>query len=245
MACEDDHPTMGEPGVSEAKEFGASLRAERERRGISLDVIAQKTKVSASVLAGLEKGDLSRWPSGIFRRAFLRAYASAVGLDVDGTLAEFLRVFPEDGRAKPRAAAVGHSSSTLRLALGEHLHPLADRRRVVGVGIDVAVPLTVLALALAGAPGGVIVALFSAVLWHAVGSLFWGMSPGLWLMRPRVGALRPVAEPAPLVLASPPASAEVIRLTPQHVPPVMTGPRGRVTRRLAPVRQERENRVSR
>lgn len=238
---------MGDQGVTEAKEFGAALREERERRGISLDVIAQKTKVSASVLAGLEKGDLSRWPSGIFRRAFVRSYATAVGLDPETTLAEFQRVFPEDVRAKPRAAAVVHhqaASSTLRLGLAERLHPLHDSRRVCGVAIDATVVLVVLGTisTVFGIDAGLLAAVTTGIAWHAAGALLWGSSPGLWLMRPRVLSARASVEPVAFSVAQPSEPAEVIRLVP---PPVMTGPRGRVTRRRAPVRPERETRVSR
>jgi transcriptional regulator with XRE-family HTH domain len=81
--------------------FGPSLRRERERRGIPLQAIADRTKISVSLLADLEQTDFSRWPSGIFRRAFLRAYAGAVGLDPEQIVAEAGRLFPEDGSAPP------------------------------------------------------------------------------------------------------------------------------------------------
>ena len=50
------------------------LRAERERRKITLESIAANTNIRAGLLSDLEKGDVSRWPSGIFRRSFVRAY---------------------------------------------------------------------------------------------------------------------------------------------------------------------------
>ena len=61
--------------------FGARLRRERERRQIALSSIAANTKIGLGLLQALERDDLSRWPSGIFRRAFIRAYAEAAGLD--------------------------------------------------------------------------------------------------------------------------------------------------------------------
>lgn len=75
--------------------FGHSLRRERERRGITLEAVADETKVSATLLAGLEDDDLSRWPSGIFRRGFVKAYAEAIGLDASIVVADFLRHFPD------------------------------------------------------------------------------------------------------------------------------------------------------
>jgi transcriptional regulator with XRE-family HTH domain len=97
--------------VSEREEFGPALRRERERRGITLQEIAAQTKIGASLFAGLERNDVSRWPTGIYRRAFLRAYAKVVGLDGERLVEEFRRLFPEDGdeagrsQARPEAPA--------------------------------------------------------------------------------------------------------------------------------------------
>ena len=38
---------------------------------------------------------MSHWPSGIFRRAYIRAYAQFIGLDPDAILREFLEVHPD------------------------------------------------------------------------------------------------------------------------------------------------------
>lgn len=75
--------------------FGARLRRERERRQIGLADIAAKTKIKASLFEALERDDASQWPSGIFRRSFMRAYATVVGLDADATVREFLERFPD------------------------------------------------------------------------------------------------------------------------------------------------------
>jgi transcriptional regulator with XRE-family HTH domain len=75
--------------------FGQRLRLERERRRITLASIAANTKISLHLLEGLERGQLSRWPSGIFRRSFIRAYAEAIGLDPDEVMREFLERFPD------------------------------------------------------------------------------------------------------------------------------------------------------
>ncbi len=75
--------------------FGARLRMERERRRITLASIAANTKIDLHLLEGLERGQVARWPSGIFRRSFIRAYAQAVGLDPDEIAREFLARFPD------------------------------------------------------------------------------------------------------------------------------------------------------
>ena len=70
--------------------FGARLRQRRERQQISLTTIAEQTKIQVSLLEALERDDVSRWPAGIFRRAFIRAYAQAISLDPDVVVSEFL-----------------------------------------------------------------------------------------------------------------------------------------------------------
>lgn len=100
--------------MSEHVTFGPRLRSERERRGISLNTLAMRTKVGADLWMGLESNDFSRWPSGIFARAFVRDYARAVGLDADDLVNEFCRLFPAvgDRRAtriiKAQAELIGH-----------------------------------------------------------------------------------------------------------------------------------------
>jgi len=65
---------------SDRDTFGPHLRQQRESRGLTLKAIADSTKIRESLLAALERNDVSQWPEGIFRRAFLREYAAAVGL---------------------------------------------------------------------------------------------------------------------------------------------------------------------
>ena len=102
--------------MSDRETFGPRLRSERERRGISLETIASVTKVGAELWEGLERNDFSRWPTGIFARAFVRDYARAVGLDADEVVDEFCRLFAiGDRRAerliKAHGALIGHQVS--------------------------------------------------------------------------------------------------------------------------------------
>jgi cytoskeleton protein RodZ len=91
----------------QSPDFGAMLREARERRGLSLRVIADKTRISVRVLDALERNDISRLPGGIFSRAFVRAYAVEVGLDPEQAIAEFIARFPHDSvtQGHPRTLA--------------------------------------------------------------------------------------------------------------------------------------------
>ena len=77
--------------------FGSRLRTQRERRGVTLESIVDSTKIKLSLLSALERGDASQWPRGLFRRAYIRDYACAIGLPAEPLVAEFVRLFPEDG----------------------------------------------------------------------------------------------------------------------------------------------------
>jgi cytoskeletal protein RodZ len=57
--------------------FSARLRRHREEQHIALVTIAEQTKIKLSLLEDLERDDISHWPAGIFRRAFIRPYANA------------------------------------------------------------------------------------------------------------------------------------------------------------------------
>ena len=94
-------------------QFGPRLRRERERRGISLQDVAEATKVSADLWEAMEQNDFSRWPSGIFARAFVRDYARVLGLDTDAVVDEFCRHFAVADRRRQRlvqaqAQMIGH-----------------------------------------------------------------------------------------------------------------------------------------
>jgi transcriptional regulator with XRE-family HTH domain len=89
--------------MTDSADLGVRLRRQRERRGVSLQDIAQETKISSRLLADLERGDLSRWPAGIFGRAFIRSYAEAVGLEPREVLIEFLQLVPADEGLPPAA----------------------------------------------------------------------------------------------------------------------------------------------
>ena len=109
--------------------FVIRLRRHRQRNRISLEEIAVETNVKPELLEALEKNDLSGWPRGLYARSWIRAYASAVGLDPMDTVDEFCRLFPQgDRRVQPTieemAAIVAHTSE-----YQQEIAPEQDRRR--------------------------------------------------------------------------------------------------------------------
>ena len=68
--------------------FGASLRRERELRGVSLQEIAASTKIGVSMLKAIEDDQFEKLPQGLFVRGFVREYARFLALDEQKILTE-------------------------------------------------------------------------------------------------------------------------------------------------------------
>jgi hypothetical protein len=137
--------------LDDDESFGDWLRQHRERRKISIASIAESTKILAALLEGVEQDDVSRWPCGLYRRAFMRAYASAIGLDPEPVVRKFLERFPdpEETSATPAAGATGvplHGKApwaVLRLTLADSGAEFSPgrivqelRRRLAAVAMD-------------------------------------------------------------------------------------------------------------
>jgi transcriptional regulator with XRE-family HTH domain len=109
--------------------FVTRLRRHRQRNGISLDDIATDTRVKRELLEALERNDLSEWPKGLYARAWIRAYASAVGLDPIDTVDEFCRLFPQgDRRAQATIQEIASIVAEPSGYRDEFQHP-EDRRQ--------------------------------------------------------------------------------------------------------------------
>jgi hypothetical protein len=111
--------------------FGVRLREQRERQEIALTAIAQQTKIKLSLLEELERDDVSHWPTGIFRRAYIRAYAHAIGLDQDVIVREFLELYPEPIEVVETDSIVAAGEGGARRA-----SPPMRLRYLVGSAID-------------------------------------------------------------------------------------------------------------
>jgi len=173
--------------------FGRRLREARERKGIALQAVAESTKIKMSLLASLERGDVSRWPAGIFRRAFVREYATAIGLQPAAVLAEFSKLFPEEGGA----ASEGHADEPheiqggLRLMLAADDTPLhrATTANVLAAGLDCA---ALLGLAVSinrfGGTEFWVTTGVTGLIYYAVTTMWLGRSAASWWLNRRLGA---------------------------------------------------------
>lgn len=61
------------------EELGAALRAEREKRHLTIDDVAGQLKINPRLLLALEAGDATSLPHPAYTRGFIRSYASFLG----------------------------------------------------------------------------------------------------------------------------------------------------------------------
>jgi hypothetical protein len=92
--------------------LGAYLREFRTRRRITLESVASRTKIKLEFFEELERNNLSKWPaSPFYRESYLRAYASAIGLEpqevVDRYRVEFEHIEPQEAPPPQAAKTTG------------------------------------------------------------------------------------------------------------------------------------------
>ncbi|WLR46890.1 helix-turn-helix domain-containing protein [Halobacillus litoralis] len=69
-------------------EIGERLREARESKGLSLESLQETTKIQKRYLQAIEKNEFQVLPGKFYTRAFIREYASAVGLDPEVVMEE-------------------------------------------------------------------------------------------------------------------------------------------------------------
>jgi transcriptional regulator with XRE-family HTH domain len=178
----------------DAYRFGRGLKDQREGRGVTLEAIAARTKINRPLLAALERGDLSAWPGGIFRRAFVREYAAAIGAAPGPILAELARLFPEPGSTVAAEAPQPASELRLTLARDGRTTTIGALNRVaialVEVGLIVAASL---AIASAGGSDAWRICATVALIYYPMAMAVEERSGALWFLH----RIRAGAKPAP------------------------------------------------
>ena len=98
------------------------LRHARERLGLSLRDVADRTRIRMAILEAIENHDVDRLPPPIFTRGFVKAYAREVGLDPQAAAARYA--------ADPDGTAVEHSSQARQTSGGDPSESsLSERER--------------------------------------------------------------------------------------------------------------------
>lgn len=89
-----------------AEAIGAYLSRQRRLRGISIEELAEATRIPVRSLQRLEKGAFDREPDG-FARGFVRTVAIALGLPPEETVARMLPEATEEAQRGGRVRVLG------------------------------------------------------------------------------------------------------------------------------------------
>jgi hypothetical protein len=140
------------------------LRCARETLGLDLPALEQRTRVRLHLLAAVEEGRFEELPRGVYARAVVRAYASAVGIDPNRAVTAVAALLPEqedalDGIARVRgfARASAHPIAATSTAADE----LAENPAGFSAG---ALSSVILARSAAAAIDGAVLAAIGLVL---------------------------------------------------------------------------------
>ena len=112
--------------------IGETLRQVRLRQGLTVDEIAERTRISARLLEALEAEEWDKLPGRFFARAFLHQYASFLGVEAGQMRAELARLEVPAETAAPspappqiRVAPIVPYARARRQALGRWLGSIA------------------------------------------------------------------------------------------------------------------------
>ncbi len=121
-----------------AQEFGALLREKRLGKGLTLEELSARIKLSVRMLQSIEDGDLESLPHRVYARGFVRSYAVSVGMDQETMEAGLADLFPSLQSGQPQEAPLPGPLDRQRVTSGRK--GLGDRL----VGLVVLLILVVL-----------------------------------------------------------------------------------------------------
>ena len=88
------------------------LASRREKKSISLEQIAQSTKIAVRTLRAIEAGEFKKLPGGIYNTSYIRQYAQAIDFDESELLAAYYSVMgtnpDQQESATPPASSDGN-----------------------------------------------------------------------------------------------------------------------------------------
>ncbi len=95
------------------QELAQEFRRRRQELGYSLEEVVEKTKLYPSAIKALEEGSLEKI-SPIYRRGFIKIYASFLGIDASEVLKD-IALFEEEAKALPKGPGLKKSLPLISL----------------------------------------------------------------------------------------------------------------------------------
>jgi cytoskeletal protein RodZ len=100
--------------------LGQYLRAERGKRGMSLEEVSARTRIRVQTLEALERDDYPVLPAEVTVKGFLRAYARCLGLDEREVLTHYQEFAAEYFKIAQDADPVGRAGRSGRQHAWQH-----------------------------------------------------------------------------------------------------------------------------
>lgn len=98
-------------------DIGSTLRQARIRRGQSLEVVAQQTRIPKKMLEALETNRFEEFPAMVYLRGFLKNYCDHLDVDFEPLWTQL-----DPNKAKPAAPEASPPSTAEPSANGHHDH---------------------------------------------------------------------------------------------------------------------------
>lgn len=111
--------------------IGQTLRNERQLKQLSLEELAQSTRIPLKSLQQIEASDFAQLPGDVFVRGFVKSYAKALGIESDS----LIQRLESDRQAQNQLEVVGMAGEP-------------ERARRVGVAVAMIILLFLFTLAL-------------------------------------------------------------------------------------------------
>ncbi|RKZ30350.1 hypothetical protein DRQ36_05900, partial [bacterium] len=83
------------------RELGEYLKQMRVAKGLSIEDIAEATKISVEYIVALEEGNFDILPAEIYVRGFIKSYGELLGADLDDLFSRY-----EAAKPKPKARRI-------------------------------------------------------------------------------------------------------------------------------------------
>jgi cytoskeleton protein RodZ len=104
------------------QQVGAILKAEREKKGLSLHEIGMSLKINPKILKAIEDNEEAQLPAKTFLRGFIRSYAQYLHLDVQNILAQLQK---EIGSTRPEEILRKSEPESVAPKVGsQDIHPV-------------------------------------------------------------------------------------------------------------------------
>lgn len=145
--------TRGKPTAKQARQArkkkaapqSSGLREIRERNGVTLESIAEQTRIPKRHLEELERGDVRNWPGGVYARSWARDYAALAGIDPD----RVVRIVAPIAEIEPSIEEIKEVTDQRERSAADGLMPLtpmAALMRKVAVAVVVLVLVALAAM---------------------------------------------------------------------------------------------------